>query len=402
MSGPFNHIGYKIVVAVIAIGSFAWIARSGTVQVNGAAQAAQAAQSAQATQMQLLQAEQTAQMQFLQAEQTAQAAKVIAAQNLTSPPRSVGPSALSSGRTDDPAGRMAWAEVLQNDVDPRVVTDAAMLERIKAAGLPWRIRDRLTGIEMLLVPAGRFVMGMSVGDEAANSDEKPAHEVILTKPFYLGRTEVTQEQWKQQMGWNESYFQDINFQQLPAGDHEAKITEWMENGFTRQQAEEKVGPEITTPVVTATWPVETLTWEAVQEFLVKTHLRLPTEAEWEFAARAGSTQPLYGTLDLIAWNSANSGERTHPVGSKLPNALGFYDMLGNVWEWTNDWYAADYYRSCEIGATDPLGPGQNPFRVLRGGSWDHDASNCRVSFRLNHFTGDPRITDFGFRVARTP
>ena len=134
----------------------------------------------------------------------------------------------------------------------------------------------------------------------------------------------------------------------------------------------------------------------------KSGSRLPTEAEWEFACRAGSTGPLYGDLNQISWNTSNSLNRTHPVGSKLPNALGFYDMIGNVWEWTNDWYAADYYRSCENGATDPTGAAQNPFRTLRGGSWDFDSKNCRASFRLNYFQGDPRITDYGFRVARTP
>ena len=300
------------------------------------------------------------------------------------------------------AVRMAWAEVLEVAPNPKVVTDAGMRASIQATGFPWKVRDRVTGIEMLLVPSGKFVMGMSVGDQDANTDEKPSHEVILTKPYYLGQTEVTQQQWTRLMGTNQSYFQDVNFEAIPAEDRDAKIAELLEAGYTRQQAEQKLGAVIMETVVTATWPVETLTWEDVQSFMQKSGLRLPTEAEWEYACRAGSTGPLYGDLNQISWNTSNSLNRTHPVGSKLPNALGFYDMIGNVWEWTNDWYAADYYRACENGATDPTGAAQNPFRTLRGGSWDFDGKNCRASFRLNYFQGDPRITDYGFRVARTP
>lgn len=317
-------------------------------------------------------------------------------------PQAASAPQLHVGARDAAAPRMSWAEVIEASPDPKVVTDVSLRAMIVESGLPWRVRDRTSGIEMLLVPAGKFVMGMSVGDTAANSDERPAHEVILTKSFYLGRTEVTQEQWTRMIGSNESYFQDINFEVLPEEDRTAKIAELLEAGYTRQQAAEKLGAVIMEPIVTSTWPVETLTWEEMQPFLAKTSMRLPTEAEWEYACRAGSTQPRYGDLNEISWNATNSESRTHPVGSKSPNALGFYDMIGNVWEWTNDWYSADYYRSCENGATDPTGSAQNPFRVLRGGSWDHDGRNCRASFRLNHFTGDPRITDYGFRIARTP
>ena len=300
------------------------------------------------------------------------------------------------------AARMNWAEVVEAKVDTRVVTGPEFATAIRATGLPWRIRDKQTGIEMLLVPNGSFNMGMSVGDAAATGDERPVHEVILTKPFYLGRTEVTQTQWAKTMGSNPSYFQDVNFKPMSDSEREAKIDEMVSEGFTRQQAQMKIGPQNLAPISTASWPVETLTWDDIQLFTEKTGLRVPTEAEWEFACRAGSTEPTYGTLDQIAWTSATAEERTHPVGAKLPNALGFYDMIGNAWEWTNDWYAADYYKACEFGATDPRGPGANSFRVLRGGSWDFDARSCRASFRLNYFLGDPRITDFGLRVARTP
>lgn len=296
----------------------------------------------------------------------------------------------------------AWADILEADCDARVVTDDKARAAIQGTGLPWRVREKITGIEMLLIPPGQFVMGMSVGDDAASSDERPAHEVILTKPFYLGRTEVTQEQWTRIMGWNESYFQDFNFEAIPAEDREQRVLELIEAGYTRQQAEDKLGPVLMNKVETATWPVETVEPDTIEVFLSKAALRLPTEAEWEFACRAGTNTSRYGDLDLIAWHSGNAEGRTHPVGAKLPNGFGLYDMIGNVWEWCSDWYGSDYYKNCELGATDPRGPGPVPFRVLRGGSWDHQADKCRVSFRLNHFMGDPRVTDFGFRVARTP
>jgi len=296
----------------------------------------------------------------------------------------------------------AWADIIEAECDPRVVTDEKLRAAIKGTGLPWRIREKISGIEMLLIPPGQFVMGMSVGDDSASSDERPSHEVILTKPFYLGRTEVTQEQWTRIMGWNESYFQDFNFEAIPAEDREQRIVELIEAGYTRQQAEEKLGPVLMKKVETATWPVETVEPDSIEVFLNKAALRLPTEAEWEFACRAGTTTSRYGDLDVIAWHSGNSEGRTHPVGAKLPNGFGLYDMIGNVWEWCSDWYGSDYYRNCELGATDPKGPGPGPFRLLRGGSWDHSGDKCRASFRLNHFMGDPRVTDFGFRVARTP
>lgn len=319
----------------------------------------------------------------------------------TLPPR-IQPGSPGGDRMAAAASAMGWAEVLEQSPDAKVVTDATLRTAIAGTGLPWRVRDKATGIEMLLVPSGEFVMGMSIGDALANSDERPAHEVILTKAFYLGRTEVTQEQWIKQMGANQSYFQDINFEVITDEDRTAKLAELIEAGYTRAQAEAKLGVEMMASVVTSNWPVETLTFEDIQPFLAKTKMRLPTEAEWEYACRAGTREPTYGPLDEIAWHSDNAQGRTHAVGEKSANPLGFYDMIGNVWEWVNDWYGADYYRSCENGATNPTGFAQNTFRVLRGGSWDHSAQNCRASFRMNHCTGDPRITEFGFRVARTP
>ncbi|MSR69690.1 MAG: hypothetical protein EXS17_05015 [Phycisphaerales bacterium] len=300
------------------------------------------------------------------------------------------------------SGSLAWAQVLERNPNPAVVTDAALLARIKATGLPWRVRDIASGIEMLLVPPGQFVMGMSLGDMSAMEDERPAHEVVLTKAFYLGRTEVTQDQWTHVMGYNQSYFQEVRFHVASGAEQDEKVAALVAAGFTLNEAELKAGRSALIEVNSGQWPAESLTPVELLPYLCKTELRLPTEAEWEYAARAGAREPRDIELDAIAWYSENAEQRTHAVGEKAPNALGFYDMIGNVWEWVGDWYSADYYAACENGVTDPTGPATSDFRVARGGSWDHVAKNCRVSFRQNHYIPDPRITDFGFRVARNP
>jgi formylglycine-generating enzyme required for sulfatase activity len=123
-------------------------------------------------------------------------------------------------------------------------------------------------------------------------------------------------------------------------------------------------------------------------------MRLPTEAEWEYAARAGSTGARYGDLDRVAWHSANSGGKTHEVGQKEPNAFGLYDMLGNVWQWVADWYA-EYTGGSQ---RDPAGPSTGQSRALRGGSWVNDPRNVRASFR-NGFAPEYRVSDIGVRCA---
>ena len=316
----------------------------------------------------------------------------------------VGCSTTGSGSMGKSGGgsSMSWAQVIDRNPDPSVVTNPEMLAKIKATGLPWRVRDTASGIEMLLVPPGDFVMGMSPGDTLAMEDERPAHMVTITKPFYLGRTEVTQGQWTEVMGYNQSYFQEAYYRIETDGETDAKVGELMRAGNTLEEAQAKAGAGKLVETFSATWPLETITLNEMAPYLMKTGLRLPTEAEWEYACRAGVREPLYGPLDDIAWYSGNSQKKSHPVGGKNPNALGFYDMIGNVWEWCSDWYSSDYYATCENGVTDPTGPSINAFRVARGGSWDHVSKNCRASFRENHFMPDPRITDFGFRVARNP
>ena len=271
---------------------------------------------------------------------------------------------------------LSWAEVLEQNPDPKVVTDADFLKRITATKLPWRVKDKFTGMEMLLVPRGKFMMGASLGDKSAmglekilaeNSpqfkySERPQHEVTITKAFYLGRTEVTQEQWMKLMDKNPSRF---------------------------------VGDKL---------PVECITVEEVRMFLNKVGggLQLPTEAQWEYACRAGTTDQTYGDLDKIAWHR-NAFSKTHPVGEKQANSLGFYDMIGNVNELCQDRYDGVYYKFCKDGVVDPTGSAHGKFPLLRGGNWNSDPISFRASYRFelspNHGQTYP---DYGFRVARNP
>jgi len=319
-----------------------------------------------------------------------------------------GDSGSSSNSTAQPQSptvkpsQLAWAEVLEQSPDPKVVTDADLLKRIVDTKLPWRVRDKKSGIEMLLVPPGKFVMGMSPGDQEAGQYahlEKPAHEVTITKAFYFGKTEVTQEQWVRVMQSNPSEFQGL-------GRRDAEIQSDIDAGLTMQEAQAKAGLDNTVP--TAGNPVENVSWNDCQKFCAATGLRLPTEAEWEYACRAGVRKPRYGAIAQIAWSSEwrGNGERndpdtTSPVGKKLPNALGFYDTIGNVWEWCNDFYQEDYYNTCKDGVVDPKGPSSSPARVLRGGAWNKNSVVCRASLRSNS-TPDYASSKLGFRSARTP
>ena len=294
------------------------------------------------------------------------------------------------------ASPLSWAEVLEQNPDPTVVTDADFLKRITETKLPWRVKDKASGIEMLLVPSGKFVMGMSPGDQAARDNEKPAHEVTITKAFYLGRTEVTQEQWMKVMGENPSFFKKSS------EGRESKIAKYIEEGLTKQEAQEKAGAETPSKLLTAKNPVEQVSWDDCRKFCEITRMKLPTEAQWEYACRAGVRKPRYGELYDIAWYQANSASTSHLVAQKSPNALGFYDMIGNVWEWTNDWYEDDYYKSCADGVVDPTGPAQSELgeRVVRYGGWFSAAWHCRASFRYKSASGEGSSA-IGCRFART-
>ena len=273
-----------------------------------------------------------------------------------------------------------WATLIEAMPNPAVVTDATLRNAIIASGFAWRIRDNGTQIEMVLVPGGTFTMGCTRSNlYPCTFVEYPTHSVTITNAFYMGRYEVTQAQWLAKMGSNPSYFQP--------------------------------------PTYTAdtSRPVEQVSWNTIQGFLTATGMQLPTEAQWEYACRAGTTTAFHsftgylsGTNDdtlvgNIAWYSGNNGASgtptygTKPVGGKAANALGLHDMGGNVWEWCGDWYGA-YSAGAQ---TNPTGPATGSSRVLRGGAWDGDSYFVRSSFRSDSTPGD---TDsyIGFRVARAP
>ena len=263
---------------------------------------------------------------------------------------------------------LPWAVVLQQAPDPAVVTNAALRSAIVATGLPWRVRDIASQLEMLLVPPGTFSMGCSPSLQFdCISTELPVHEVTLTQAFYLSRTPVTQAQWTAVMGSNPSLY--AGFEDSP------------------------------------TRPVERVSWSTVQMFNAVTGLRLPTEAEWEYACRAGTTTAYNNgsndeaTLGALAWFGANSGGQTRPVGQKAPNSLGFHDMHGNVWEWVNDWFGWNYY--FQSPGIDPPGPPSGTVRVVRGGGWDVNAGFSRSSTR-GTYSPTASAENKGFRPARTP
>ena len=221
-------------------------------------------------------------------------------------------------------------------------------------------------IEMIFVEGGEFTMGCTgEQDNDCYNSEKPAHQVTVSS-FYMGKYEVTQAQWKAVMGSNPSNCE---------------------------------GDDL---------PVDNVSWDDVQEFISalnnltgKTY-RLPTEAEWEFAARGGIKSNGYkysgsNTIGNVAWYNGNSGDKAHAVGTKLPNELGIYDMSGNVLEWCSDWYS-EYSSSAQ---TNPKGAPSESACIFRGGSRNHHVRNCRVSNR------DGAASDYydnytGFRLALVP
>jgi serine/threonine-protein kinase len=208
------------------------------------------------------------------------------------------------------------------------------------------------GLIYVWVPPGTFVMGCSPGDSECYPDEKPPHQVTITKGFWLGQTEVTVGAYKR--------FAGATGRQMPP---ELDIDGRLLNAGWRDEA----------------MPIVDVTWDDAQAYCRWAGGRLPTEAEWEYAARGGSAEASYGPLDGVAWYKDNSGGQTHRVGGKQANGFALCDMLGNVSEWVNDWYDQDYYQNSPF--QDPIGPTSGTDRVLRGGSWVTNPRYVRVSNR---------------------
>lgn len=289
-----------------------------------------------------------------------------------------------------------WADILEQEPNPQVVTDANLRKSIQATGFPWRVKDKASGIEMLLVPQGKFEMGMSPGDSEALANEKPAHLVTISKPFYLGRTEVTQGQWVKIMKDNPSNFKVQN-------PREAMVAILMKQGMTKEAA---LSMTASASIKIDALPVEKVSWEDCQLFCATSGLVLPTEAQWEYACRAGVSAPCYGEVDDIAWNESNSNGETSHVAQKEANPLGFYDMIGNLWEWTSDVYVPGFYTICKDGVIDPRATAMKSTPeairyVVRGSSWGRNASTCRATVRAG-IVGTEQNRFFGFRVARDP
>ena len=287
-----------------------------------------------------------------------------------------------------------WAEIVALEPNPDIVTDGKLRKAILDTKYPWHVKDKKSGIEMLLVPPGIFKMGAAETDGQATDAEKPLHLVKIPESFYLSKWQVTQHQWHQVIGriWKSKFL------------HHSK-------------------------------PVENLSFNACYKFLQVGGFRLPTEAEWEYACRAGlEDKPRYGEPDEIAWYKNNSDDTTKLVGKKIPNGFGFYDMLGNVAEWCSDLYWSEYYKDFQpVDLIEPCEPFQDPKglleeqmveivrpdllssqmkdicqegekvefeRTIRGGSYCDGEEYCRASSRRGYNVNE--VAPFvGFRVARS-
>jgi formylglycine-generating enzyme required for sulfatase activity len=238
----------------------------------------------------------------------------------------------------------------------------------------------LDGTGLAKIPPGEFEMGSPNG----NADERPVHRVRITQGFEIGKCEVTQEQW-------ESVMRDAH------AAPQARLVN-ADGAEVSSNPSRFKGPSL---------PVDSVSWVDVALFLKRLNARdpshswrLPTEAEWEYACKAG--RPEQVGLSSSAWYKANSGDQTHPVATKEPNAWGLYDTQGNVAEWVQDWYSADYYENSP--PADPKGPAAAPesgsYRVFRGSCWHNTSEHCRTAIRGFDFPVS-RFDYVGFRLVRT-
>ncbi len=218
------------------------------------------------------------------------------------------------------------------------------------------------GLKYVWIRPGTFGMGCSAVDYECSQAEKPAHQVTITKGFWIGQTPVTAGAYQR--------FAGATARRTPPPPR-------FNPGWTNQNM-----------------PVVNVTWSEAQDYCEWIGMRLPTEAEWEYAARGGSSEARYGNPDEVAWYNANSDRQTHEVAQKRPNGFGLYDVLGNVWEWVSDWYDEHYYQTSP--EQDPGGPEYGQFRIMRGGSWSSYPRILRFAYRSRVYP-NVRITDIGFR-----
>lgn len=250
-----------------------------------------------------------------------------------------------------------------------------LLLALLLVGLPGcgKAKVPLPAMDWVAVPAGSFAMGSPHGEAA----ERPVHEVHLSG-FEIGRTETTVGQYRACVAAGVCSVPDVSGE-LCSGVHKRNNT-WLYQGADRV-------------------PVNCVDWAQSDTFCRWVGGALPTEAQWERAARAGNPAPRYGPLDDIAWHAGNAAERVHPVASRKANALGLYDMIGNLWEWTADYYAADWYGRSP--SQDPTGPEEGERRVSRGGGLHMMPKVLRAAYRHDE-RPDERFYFLGFRCARQP
>ncbi|RZN40296.1 MAG: formylglycine-generating enzyme family protein [Methanosarcinales archaeon] len=299
---------------------------------------------------------------------------------------------LAPGSTDVPPPSGA-APIPTRTATPDASCDSEVAQTVSQTPTPAADQEETItnsiGMEFVLIPAGEFEMGSPSDEEGMWDNEGPVHRVTIRKAFYMGRYEVTQEQWREVMGATSrvssvttSFLQVLYF-----------ALDFMAGDLSRFKGDNR--------------PVERVSWDDVQEFIRKLNekegtdkYRLPSEAEWEYACRAGTTTRYsFGDseskLGDYAWYRDNSGDKTHLVGQKKPNPYGLYDMHGNVWELVQDEWHSGYNGMPTDGSAWESGSGAN--RVGRGGDWSISARFCRSACR-NY--GDPGIRDrsVGFRL----
>lgn len=259
-------------------------------------------------------------------------------------------------------------EIDRNSQKPVIGDLRKVITGDQSYDIPKTLTSPFTDIEFVLIPAGKFMMGSPSGEQDRYNDEGPVHEVIIKNPFYLGKYPVTQKQWEKVMGSNPSHFKGDNL------------------------------------------PVEQVSWDGVQKFIKKLaqmegtdKYRLPSEAEWEYACRAGATTRYsFGDeeskLEEYAWYSDNSGGKTHSVGQKKPNLWGLYDVYGNVWEWVQDEWWDTYNIAPLDGSAWQSKYSYRLSRIVRGGSWNYAARHCRSASRYRYSPG--YRNNVGFRLLR--